>query len=85
MREGEHKISRGSLLDHVEYLLRAVEPDVVVGYGHGLESDLLGVLEVRVRPPDVAEPLDGEQLVLSGKHWQYFLSHFPANSAIESM
>ena len=46
MREGEHKISRGSLLDHVEYFLRAVEPDVVVGDGHGLEGDLLGVLEV---------------------------------------
>ena len=46
MREGEHKISCGNLLDHVEYLLRAVEPDVVVGDGHGLEGDLLGVLEV---------------------------------------
>ena len=57
MREGEHKISRGSLLDHVEYLLRAVEPDVVVGDGHRLESHSLRVLEIAVRPPDFVEPL----------------------------
>ena len=31
---------------------------------HRLESDLLGVLEVGVRPPDLIEPLDGQQLVL---------------------
>ena len=32
--------------------------------GHGLEGDLLGVLEEGVRSPDPVEPLDGEKLVL---------------------
>ena len=45
------------LLDHVENLLGPVEPDVVVGDGHRLESHSLRVLEVAVRPPDFVEPL----------------------------
>lgn len=44
-------------LDHVEYLLGAVQPHVVVGDSHGLERYFLGVLEVGVRPPDLVEPL----------------------------
>ena len=50
------------LLDHVEDLLGPVQPHVVVGDGHGLEGDLLRVLEVGVRPPDAVEPLNGQQL-----------------------
>ena len=41
------------LLDHVHDLLVLVEPEVVVGNGHPLEGDLLGVLEEGIRPPDV--------------------------------
>ena len=58
--------SFGNSLDHVEYGLVLVEPEVVVWYGHGLERDLLGVLEERVRPPDEVQPVDGEKPVLSG-------------------
>ena len=50
------------LLHHVEDLLGPVQPHVVVGDGHGLEGDLLRVLEVGVRPPDAVEPLNGQQL-----------------------
>ena len=52
----------GHLLHHVEDLLGPVQPHVVVGDGHGLEGDLLRVLEVGVRPPDAVEPLNGQQL-----------------------
>ena len=38
----------------------------MVGDGHGLEGDALGVLEERVRPPYLGEPLDGQQPVLGG-------------------
>ena len=50
------------LLHHVEDLLGPVQPHVVVGDGHGLEGDLLRVLEVGIRPPDAVEPLNGQQL-----------------------
>ena len=54
-----------ALLDHVEDGGIVVQPQVVVGYGHSLEGDLLGVLEEGVRPPDAMEPLDGEETVLA--------------------
>ena len=38
----------------------------MVGYGHGLEGDALGVLEERVWPPYLREPLDGEEAILGG-------------------
>lgn len=31
--------------------------------GHGLESDLFGILEVRVRPPDAFQPVNIQQPV----------------------
>ena len=48
-------------LDHVEDGVVEVQPEVVVGDSHGLEGDLLGVLEERVGPPDVAQPRDGQE------------------------
>ena len=54
-----------NILDHVENLLCPVEPDIVVRYGHRLEGDLLGILEVRVRTPDSVEPFYRQQLILS--------------------
>ena len=62
-RENHNCIS----LDHVEDRLVLMEPDVVVGDGHILEGDLLGVLEVRVRLPDVIKPGDGQRSV-DGAH-----------------
>ena len=53
------------LLDHVEYLLGPVEPDIMVWYGHCLEGDLLGILEVGIRSPDSVEPFYWQKLVLS--------------------
>ena len=53
------------LLDHVENLLCPVEPDIVVRYGHCLEGDLLGILEVGIRAPDSVEPFYRQQLILS--------------------
>ena len=41
------------LLDHVHDLLAAVQPQVMVGNGHPLEGDCLGILEERVRSPDL--------------------------------
>ena len=41
------------LLDHVHNLLAAVQPQVMVGNGHPLEGDCLGILEERVRSPDL--------------------------------
>lgn len=38
----------------------------MIGDGHGLEGDGLGVLEERVGPPHVLEPVDLEQAVLGG-------------------
>jgi hypothetical protein len=49
----EQKIIGKDLLDHVHDLLVLVEPKVMVGDGHPLEGDLLGVLEEGVRSPDV--------------------------------
>ena len=54
-----------NILDHVENLLCPVEPDIVVRYGHCLEGDLLGILEVRIRTPDSVEPFYRQQLILS--------------------
>lgn len=53
-------------LHHVQDRLVLVQPHVVVGDGHRLERDRLGVLEERVRPPHVLEPLDLQQPVLGG-------------------
>ncbi len=50
-------------LDHVEYGLVLPQPDVVVGYGHGLEGDALCVLEEGVGAPDLGQPLDREKSV----------------------
>ena len=43
-----------------------VEPNVMVWYCHRLKSDTLGIFEERVRPPDLREPLHGEEPVLRG-------------------
>ena len=45
------------LLDHVEYLLCSVEPNVMIWNCHRLKCHLLGVLKVGVRSPDLIEPL----------------------------
>ena len=37
------------LLDHIENLLSPVKPDIMVWYGHGLECNFFGILEVRIR------------------------------------
>ena len=57
-------INNRILLDHVEYFLCSVEPDVMVWNCHRLECHLLGVLKVGVRSPDLVEPLYRQQLVL---------------------
>ena len=44
------------LLDHVEYLLCSVEPNIMIWNCHRLKCHLLGVLKVGVRPPDLIEP-----------------------------
>ncbi|GIY03701.1 uncharacterized protein CDAR_526941 [Caerostris darwini] len=60
-----------SLLDHVENGFVAVQPDVMVGYRHFLESDPLGVLEERIGSPHLLEPANGKQAVLrSHVLWQ---------------
>lgn len=41
-----------------------VEPEVVVGDGHLVEGDPLGVLEETVGSPDVVEPLHVQDAVL---------------------
>ena len=33
----------------------------MIGDGHGLESDLFGILEVRVWSPDALQPFDVQQ------------------------
>ena len=38
----------------------------MVWYCHRLKSDTLGIFEERVRPPDLREPLHGEEPVLRG-------------------
>lgn len=53
------------LLNHVQYGRIEVEPQIMVGDGHGLESDRFGVFEESVGAPDVFEPGDGKQPVLS--------------------
>ena len=58
-------LTKCNILDHVEDLLCPVEPDIVVRYGHCLEGDLLGILEVRVWAPDSVEPFYRQQLILS--------------------
>ena len=63
-----------NILDHVENLLCPVEPDIVVRYGHCLEGDLLGILEVRVRTPDSVEPFYRQQLILSASKENKFTS-----------
>lgn len=37
----------------------------MVWNGHGLKSNLFGILEIGVRSPDSVEPFDWKQLVLS--------------------
>ena len=49
-------IHKCHLLDHVEDGVVEVQPEVVVWDGHGLEGDLLCVLEERVGPPDITQP-----------------------------
>lgn len=55
-------------LDHVEDGDIPVQPDVVIGDGHLLKGDLLGVLEIGVGLPDVVEPGDGQQAVIAAGH-----------------
>ena len=47
----------GHLLDHIKNGFVFVEPDIMVGDGHGLECDTLGILEEGVRSPDLCQPL----------------------------
>ena len=54
-----------NLLHHVKDFFRPIEPNIVVWDGHCLEGDLLGILEVGVRPPDPVEPLDWQELIFS--------------------
>ncbi|GBM18550.1 hypothetical protein AVEN_47942-1 [Araneus ventricosus] len=51
-------------LDHVQNGLVAVEPYVVVGNGHLLEGDSLGVLEEGVGSPHLLQPAEREKAVL---------------------
>ena len=57
--------SQPDLLDHVKYFLCSVEPNIVVWNGHGLKSNLFGILEVGVRSPYPVEPFYGQQLIFS--------------------
>lgn len=41
-----------------------VQPQVVIGYAHLVEGDLLGVLEEAVGSPDAVQPLHVEDPVL---------------------
>ena len=54
------------LLDHVENCFVLVEPEIMIWNGHGLERDLLGVLEERVGSPNEVQPVNREQAVLPG-------------------
>ena len=38
----------------------------MVWYGHCLESHFFGIFEVRIRSPYLVQPLNGQELVLSG-------------------
>ena len=71
-RHNDVRNTRQYLLDHVENAIIVVEPDIVVGDGHLLEGDLLGVLEVRVWVPDFLEPVDRKKPVVAG-----LVLHFP--------
>ncbi len=59
------------LLDDVEDSFVGVDPQVVVGYGHGLKRDLFGVLEIRVGPPDALQPVHVEQPVANSSSFHY--------------
>lgn len=53
-------------LHHVQDGFVFVQPHVVIGDGHCLESHRLGVLEEGVRSPHVLQPLHFEQAVFGG-------------------
>jgi hypothetical protein len=59
VRSSQH--NQWHLLDDVENSLVLVQPQVMVGYCHGLERDLFGIFEVRIRPPHALQPLDVQQ------------------------
>ena len=59
VRSSKH--NQWHLLDDVENSLVLVQPQVMVGYCHGLERDLFGIFEVRIRPPHALQPLDVQQ------------------------
>jgi len=44
------------LLDHVQNMFVLIKPKIVIWYCHRLESDLLGILEKRIRSPHLLEP-----------------------------
>lgn len=50
-------------LHHVQYSLVLMQPDVMIGYGHLLERDFLGIFEEGVRAPDTFQPGDRQQSV----------------------
>ena len=54
----------GYLLRHIQQGLIVVQPQVMVGDAHLVESDFLGILEEAVRPPDVVQPVDVENSVI---------------------
>jgi hypothetical protein len=55
------KHNQWHLLDDVENSFVLVQPQVMVGYCHGLERDLFGIFEVRIRSPHALQPLDVQQ------------------------
>ena len=55
-----HKIKQACLyknkkysLDHVHYLFAPIEPQVMIGNCHSLERDGFGILEERIRSPNL--------------------------------
>lgn len=71
MRVDEEVHGTGQLqrqFHHVQDGLVLVQPHVVVGDGHRLEGDGLGVFEERVGPPHVLEPVNLEE---SAREFEY--------------
>ena len=56
---GELQIGSGDLLDHIKYSFVFPKPNVMIGNGHCLKGDALGILEERIGPPNHVEPFMG--------------------------
>ena len=54
------------LLNHIENGLVLVQPYIMIRDGHGLKSDLFGIFEEAVWPPNSVEPIHWQQTILSG-------------------